>query len=193
MRARQPLPRLWLMTDERMGEGLWEALARLPRGSGVIFRHYRTRDRRVLFERVRAVARRRGLILLLAGSPREAVAWRADGAHGRSRHLHAARPLLRTAPAHDARELARARAHAVLVSPVFATRSHPGAPALGALRFAILARQARTPLIALGGMDKRRFGRIAPLGAYGWAAIDSLHRQDEAASARAETRDRSGR
>ena len=193
MLSRQPLPRLWLMTDERMGERLWDALACLPRGSGVIFRHYDTRERRALFERVRAVARRRGLILLLAGSPREAAAWRADGAHGRSRHLCAARPLLRTAPAHDARELARARAHAVLVSPIFATRSHPGAPALGVLRFAILARQARTPLIALGGMDKRRFGRIAQLGAYGWAAIDSLHRQDDSASARAETRDRSGR
>ena len=27
MRSRQPLPRLWLMTDERMGEALWDALA----------------------------------------------------------------------------------------------------------------------------------------------------------------------
>ena len=175
MRSRQPLPRLWLMTDERMGEGLWDALARLPRGSGVIFRHYRTAHRRALFERMRAVARRRGLVLLLAGTPREAVGWRADGAHGRSPHLSASRPLLRTAPAHDARELTRARAHAVLVSPVFATRSHPGTRSLGPLRFGLLARRTGTPLIALGGMDARRFGRVAPLGAYGWAAIDSLH------------------
>jgi thiamine-phosphate pyrophosphorylase len=174
MRARQPLPRLWLMTDERMGEGLWEALARLPRGSGVIFRHYRTPDRRAMFDRVRAVARRRGLVLLLAGTPREAAGWRADGAHGHSRHLRASRPLLRTAPAHDARELARARAHAVLVSPVFATRSHPGARSLGPLRFGMLARRTGTPVIALGGMNGSRFGRLARLGAYGWAAIDAL-------------------
>ncbi len=42
MRARHPstLPRLWLMTDERLGEGLWAALAALPHGSGVIFRDY---------------------------------------------------------------------------------------------------------------------------------------------------------
>jgi len=26
----------------------------------------------------------------------------------------------------------------------------------------------------LGGMSARRFGRLAPLGAYGWAAIDAL-------------------
>ena len=178
MRRRHPLPRLWLMTDERMGEELWQALERLPRGSGVIFRHYKSAERRALFERVPAVARRRGLVLLLAGSPRQAVGWRADGAHGGSRHLRAARPLVRTAPAHGARELAAAQshAHAVLLSPAFATRSHPGARTLGALRFGLLARRGNVPLIALGGMDAKRFRRLAPLGAYGWAAIDSLVR-----------------
>jgi thiamine-phosphate pyrophosphorylase len=163
------------MTDERMGDDeLWHALACLPRGSGVIFRHYRADGRRALFERARMAARRRGLVLLLAGTPREAAGWRADGAHGRSPHRRASRPLIRTAPAHDARELVRAAGHAVFLSPVFATRSHPGARHLGPLRFAMLARMVSTPLIALGGMDKRRFRRLAPLGAYGWAAIDSL-------------------
>lgn len=177
MRSRQPLPRLWLMTDQRMGDALWTALDRLPRGSGVIFRHYATRDRRALFERVRAVVRKRRLVLVLAGTPRQAVAWRADGAHGRSPHRRAARPLLRTAPAHDAREMATARAHAVLLSPLFATRSHPEARPLGPLRFAILARRAALPVIALGGMDAPRFRRLAPLGAYGWAGIDALTAQ----------------
>lgn len=174
MRSRQPLPRLWLMTDERMGEALWDALARLPRGSGVIFRHYRTRERRGLFERVRKIARRRGLVLLLAGDPKQAAAWRADGVHGRSPHRLMPRPLLRTAPVHDARELAGARGHAVLVSPVFATRSHPGARTLGPLGFVALARWADVPVIALGGMDARRYRRMEPLGAYGWAGIDAL-------------------
>jgi thiamine-phosphate pyrophosphorylase len=73
------------MTDERMGEDLWDALARLPRGSGVIFRHYATRDRRALFDRVRSVARKRRLVLILAGTPGEAVAcggWGGRGAPG---------------------------------------------------------------------------------------------------------------
>lgn len=174
MLPRQPLPRLWLMTDERMGEALWDALARLPRGSGVIFRHYEAQERRALFERVRAVARRRGLVLLLAGSPRQAAGWRADGVHGRSPHKRMPRPLLRTAPAHDARDVARVKGHAVLLSPVFATRSHPGARTLGPLRFAMLARRAFAPVIALGGMDAQAHRRLARLGAYGWAGIDAL-------------------
>jgi thiamine-phosphate pyrophosphorylase len=162
------------MTDERIGDGLWDALHRLPRGSGVIFRHYTTADRRTLFEQVRTISRRRRLVLVLAGTPREAAAWRADGVHSRSPHLRTPRPLLRTAPAHDARELAKARAHAVLISPVFKTRSHPEGRTLGPIRFAWLARMSDAPTIALGGMDARRFRHVARLGAYGWAGIDAF-------------------
>jgi thiamine-phosphate pyrophosphorylase len=175
MARRQPLPRLWLMTDERMGDAMWVALDRLPRGAGVIFRHYGLAGdaRRSLFERVRRITRRRGLLLLLAGTPHQAVAWRADGAHGRSPHRRVARPLIRTAPAHDRRELHAATGDAVLLSPAFPTRSHPEARSLGPVRFGLLAREVRAPVIALGGMDGRRFGRLALLGAYGWAAIDA--------------------
>lgn len=179
MTARHTLPTRWLMTDERQGDALWTALARLPRGGGVLFRHYTTppANRRALFDRVRRITRRRGLILVLAGPPSLAIAWRADGAHGRSPHRHAVRSLLRTAPAHNARELGQARhADLVFLSPVFSTRSHPGARTLGAMRFALLARHARQPVIALGGMDGSNARRIH---AYGWAAIDAWGKMPE--------------
>lgn len=168
MRRRHPLPRLWLMTDERLGDGLWSALARLPRGAGVIIRHYGlpAPERRALLARIERIARRRGLVVLGAGG---LVA--RDGAHnGRARRG------LRTASAHDRREViaaVRAGADAVFVSPVFATRSHAGARGLGPVRFGLLVRGVPVPVIALGGMDARRGRRMAALGAYGWAAIDA--------------------
>ncbi|WP_442680202.1 thiamine phosphate synthase [Sphingomonas sp. ASY06-1R] len=173
MRSRQPLPRLWLMTDPRMGAALWQALERVPRGSGVIFRHYRVPGRRAVFEQVRRIARRRQLVLILAGPLRQAAAWRADGAHGRSPHVRTTRPMLRTAPAHDVREIMTARADMVLLSPVFATRSHPEAKGLGRIRFGLWAQRSRVPVAALGGMDRQRFRGMAPLHAHGWAAIDA--------------------
>src|SRR5688572_13203779 len=105
MSRRQPLPRLWLMTDERPGGALWAALGRLPRGSGIVVRHYRlSKDaRRALFQRVRSIARRRGLLLLLAGSESEALAWGDDGSHGRGSRSSPGR--LRSAPAHDVTEI----------------------------------------------------------------------------------------
>jgi thiamine-phosphate pyrophosphorylase len=178
MRRRHSLPRLWLMTDERQGETLWAALAALPRGAGIVFRHHATpaKQRRLLYDRIRAIARARGLVLVLAGDPHRAAAWKADGAHGRSPHRANRGAPLRTAPAHTARELvSRGRiADLLFLSPVFATRSHPDAATLGPARFALLARKARVPVIALGGMNAHQAKRLAALGAYGWAAIDGL-------------------
>ena len=162
-------PTRWLMTDERLGDALWAALERLPRGSGVMFRHYATptAERRRLFARVRRVARRRGLVLVRAG----AAAMRGEaGVHARR-----GRGLV-TWPAHDRREAVaawRAGARVVFVSPVFATRSHPGARPLGPLRAAAVARGLPVAAIALGGMDARRFRRLRALGFAGFAAIDA--------------------
>lgn len=173
MQPRQ-LPLLWMMTDERQGEALWTALHRLPPGSGVVFRH-RTlpnRERHRLFERVRRIARRRGLILLLAGGEGEARRWGADGAH----HRRPGPPRAGTAPAHDLREIRaaeRSGATALFLSPLHPTRSHPGTPALGRMRFAALARATRLPVIALGGVDPRRGRAAMAVGAHGWAAIDA--------------------
>jgi thiamine-phosphate pyrophosphorylase len=166
MHRRHPLPRLWLMTDERQGEGLWNALERLPRGSGVVFRHYSliAADRRALFGRIRRVARRRRLKLVAAGGPFPG----GDGVHGRRGRG------LRTASVHNLRELRaaeRAGADLVFLSPVFPTRSHAGARPLGPHRFALIAHQARVPVIALGGMDAGKARRLG--GAYGWAGIDA--------------------
>ncbi len=173
MRPRQPLPRLWLMTDERLGDGLFDALRRLPRGGGVVFRHYGLphTERRALFKQVRRIARERGLVLLLAGSAAQAKIWGADGSHGRGGGRG-----LRSAPVHDLREIRaaeRAGADFLFLSPLHPTRSHPEAAALGPQRFALLARRTSLPVIALGGMNPERAKSLAALGAYGWAGIDT--------------------
>jgi thiamine-phosphate pyrophosphorylase len=169
MRPRHPLPHLWLMTDERMGDSLWDALERLPRGSGVVFRHYGlpSAERGMLFVKVARLARRRGLLLIRAGDARLGP---EDGVHGRRG------PGLRTWPAHSRRQAIagiRAGADAVFVSPVFATRSHPGTRTLGRVRLGLMIRGLPLPVIALGGMDARRAAGLHALGIYGWAAIDA--------------------
>jgi thiamine-phosphate pyrophosphorylase len=156
------------MTDERLGEGLWAALRRLPRGSGVVFRHYATpaRERRAVFRRVARVARARGLVVVRAG---ERAGFGEDGVHGA-----VGGSGLRTAPAHDRREAVvavRRGADVLFVSPMFATRSHPGAEALGVRKARRIVQGLPVVAIALGGMDARRFRRMA--GFDGWAAIDA--------------------
>lgn len=179
MPRRQPLPRLWLMTDERGGDPAAHVRA-LPKGkAGIVFRHYDLplADRRVLFDRVRKAARARRLMLILAAAPQMARGWRADGAHHRSLRHSAG---LRTVAVHSARELVTARrvkADLIFVSPVFATRSHPDARPLGAVRLGLLVGTTRGRTIALGGMSARRMRRVSALGLYGWAGIDAFARR----------------
>ena len=171
MRARQPLPRLWLMTDERLGSGLFAAIGRLPRGAGIVFRHYGVKEaeRRALFDEVRAAALRRGLLLMLAGPSELAEAWGADGSHGRGPGAG-----LRSAPVHDLAEVRAAErdgAQFLFLSPVFATRSHLHTRPLGPAKFNYLARRTELPVIALGGMNAIRARQLRE--AYGWAGIDA--------------------
>ncbi len=71
--------------------------------------------------------------------------------------------------------LSDARNDAVLLSPVLPTRSHPGAPVLGMVRFLLLARHSPVPVLALGGMNRAAARRLPSRGAVqGWAAIDGL-------------------
>lgn len=177
------LPRLWLFSDPLRLPDPLAAAARLPPGSAVVARGMAP----AALARLAALARRRGLRLLVGGEPALALRHPRAGLHLPDRappsrltafllaRARDGRRLL-TAAAHGRAGLSRARrlgADAVILSPAFPTRSHPGAPALGPLRWAALARRAGRPAVALGGVDAagaRRLGRRAA----GLAAIDGL-------------------
>ena len=176
MRTRHSLPDVWLISDARNDTALESTLRRMPRGSGLIFRHYHLEPaaRRKRFERLVRLARGRGHWTALAGPARLAKRWGADAAYGPARMLAGGPGIMRLVTAHSLREIRQAqaaRADAILLSPVFPTRSHSSGGTLGPVRFRLLARQARVPVIALGGMDRRH---ALAMGWCKWAAIDGL-------------------
>lgn len=166
------LPKIWLMTDERLGDALLPSIAALPKGSGIVFRHYslEPRARAALLRKVSAVARRHRHVLVVGGLPIAAPVRRVAGRHGRVRGAI-------TAPVHSRREAITAKrmgADLIFVSPVFATRSHPGATTLGRVRFGLLIRDLGMRVIALGGMTKASARGFKAMKIYGWAAISAL-------------------
>lgn len=177
MARHQTLPAIWLISDERNDDVLEEALRRLPRGSGFVYRHYHLGDpeRWERFCKLRRVAKACGHTVILADSARTATEWGADGIYGAPAALRPRRRrLTQIATVHSLRELVRAHckgADAAMLSPVFATSSHPGGKTLGSVRFAVLAAHAKVPVIALGGMDQRK---ARALRWQRWAAIDGL-------------------
>lgn len=123
-------------------------------------------------------ARRAGARILVNDDAALAEAVGADGVHVRAHSLMAleARPAqaLVGASCHTADELARAmrlELDFVVLGPVAATPSHPGARTLGWAGFAALARGASLPVFAIGGMRPQDLDVARRHGAHGLAMI----------------------
>lgn len=186
MPSRSRLPSLIMMTDARRTQDPVADALRLPRGAAMILRHYELmpHSRLGLARILRAATRARHVKLLIADDVRMALDVDADGVHFSERALPRAGTRLRklphwlvTAAAHSIpalRRAARAGVTAALLSPVFATMSHPGAAALGALRFSAWVHSSSIPVYGLGGIADRNARRLRGSGAAGIAAIGGL-------------------
>jgi len=169
--ATQRWPTAWLFTDERLGEELPMAMARAAAaGAGILVRHYRSSpdERLKLARQVREL----GAPLAMAGDvalARESGAVFVHNPEGPTGDL----PF--SLAVHDeAQALAAAarQAACVFISPIYPTRSHPGAAALGPTAALELARLCRCPAYALGRMDAVNGEALMKRGFAGWAGID---------------------
>jgi thiamine-phosphate pyrophosphorylase len=171
---------LVLITDDVRLPDARAAANALPPASLVIVR---ARDSKKRAERalgMRAIARKRGLILVIAD---DAALARAIGAHGvhlpeasgrQAAHIRAQNPgFLITVAAHSLRAaLAVSHADAILLSPIFATKSHRGAAPLTPARARLIARGVKAPVFALGGITAQNAALLS--GFSGLAAIGAL-------------------
>jgi thiamine-phosphate pyrophosphorylase len=176
-----------LLTDDKRMPDPLPLLPLLPPGSLVVLRHYDAPDRAALARALARACRARRLIFVVAGDFDLALAIGA-GLHLPEHRVRAVAPRIRlwhrrgkplSAAAHGRGALVRAATIGVdfaVLSPVFPTASHPGAAALGRLRFRSLARGARVPVWALGGVTVETMRRLRDGGASGVATVGNLTR-----------------
>lgn len=184
IRKGRRLPAVWLFSDPVRLPDPCAAARALPRGAGVVARGAAPG----VLARLAGLGRQRRLVLLVAADGRGAVALGA-GLHLPERRAAAGllpfliarragrRWAVLTMAAHGgpraAARVRQLRPDLVFLSPVFRTASHPGAPALGPLRWAAAARRLAVPAAALGGVSgttARRLPRVAGLAAIGGLA-----------------------
>jgi thiamine-phosphate pyrophosphorylase len=149
---RQTIPSRWLIIDRPADAGTKKSLRKLPLGIGVL-----------VLGRVPPAQLRR---LQRLAADRQLVIVREQ--RGRAARVHDMREL---------RQALLARAPLIFLSPIYPTSSHPEWRPIGCMRAAAMARLGGRKLVALGGMDDRRFERIRALGFVGWAGISAWKRR----------------
>ena len=178
------LPPLFFVTDPHRTPDPVAVAARLRRGCGVIYRAFGDPNAVKIGRALAALARKRGLVLLVGADETLAARVGANGIHlperalAKARGLRARRPRwVVTGAAHSARALAvagRAGLDAALASPVFDSRSPSASKPIGPLRFARLVRGSKLYVYALGGVTARTAPRLRRTGAAGVAAVDGI-------------------
>lgn len=156
----------------------------LPRGCGVIYRAFGAADALEVACRLGEIARERGLVLLIGLDPGLAEIAGAHGVHLPERALGDGPALRRRRPdwiltgaAHGAEGLAAGRASgvdAMLLSPVFPSRSPSAGEALGLERFSDLVKGVGLPVYALGGVNAETAPGLVGSGAAGIVAAEGL-------------------
>jgi thiamine-phosphate pyrophosphorylase len=177
------VPSLVLLTDDDRSVDWIDAVMALPSGSAVIVRARSPERRKALALATIRIGKPRRILILIADDIKLAIRIRADGVHFPERNAWKITSLRRCNPnarvtmsAHSARGVAaasRLAANAVFLSPIFQTVSHPNTMALGATRWAMLARTSRIPVFSLGGLNPSNVKAAIASGARGLGVIGS--------------------
>jgi thiamine-phosphate pyrophosphorylase len=183
-RARLPGERFFEVIDAVLGAGVDAVLLREPQLDSARLL--------ALASRLRLLTRRHNAHLLVHTQADVARAVQADGMHVSAENMGEI-PAMRTwlndprmsfsASCHGLDELRQAheqQADFAMLSPVFPTRSHPGAPHLGVVRFKEIADQSPVPVVALGGITPTN---RTELGDYPVAVIGAILDADDAQEA----------
>ena len=158
-----------------------------------MFRAFGAADAMAQGLRLKAIARSRGLVLLVGADAALARRLDADGLHLPERMAGQVRRLRRpgwivTCAAHSPAAVRRALASgadAAVVSAVFPSRSPSAGPPLGPVRMAAIARATGLPVYALGGVNNKTARRLKDAGLVGLAAVEGLREPTSAGGAEA--------
>lgn len=183
-RSARRLPPVFVFTDPQRTPDPAGLASNIPRGWGLVYRHFGSADRGAVARDLARIARDRRFLLLISADPKLAEDVEADGVHWPENRLPMTRRSDRrwivSASAHSRRSINRAEhigVDLIFLSKIFASRSSAPTPALGLLRFASVSSTARTPIWALGGINSTNIGRVLKIRPHkirGVAGIDGI-------------------
>lgn len=181
------LPALLLMTDAERLPDPSALIPQLPRNSAIIVRHFSYFKKKELINKINLLCRKHKVKLLVSDNLSLCLSYGLDGVHFSEKtikkyascgRLTKPKPdLIFTAACHSKTALIaseRMNMDAVLLSPVFSTKSHPKARCLKAFGFSSLKGKSALHTYALGGINPKTAKRLINSQAVGFAGIGNL-------------------
>ena len=180
------LPGMIFLTDQIAQPLPEDVIENLPRGAMVIFRDYEHENRVELSFALRNICRLKGIKFLVAGDLTLAIKVDADGIHLPEHMINEVKKIRKsypklfiTASCHsktDMGELDGQGLDAILLAPIFETRSHPETMknkglTIGPGRLRSICEGIRVPIYALGGVNNITAEKLKCTGVAGIAAI----------------------
>ena len=168
------LPNLWLFTDSLKTLKPIELSKRLPKKSGLVIRHYNSKNKTIILKDILHIKKRRMFTVLISGKYKRGL--NIDGNHS----PQWASPVnndnkITSMSFHHAKNLRKSinlKADIIFISPVFPSTSHKNKQCLGVIKLGLMARLFKKHVIALGGINNKNITRLRSLPISGCAGID---------------------
>ena len=168
------LPNLWLFTDSIKTLNPITLTKSLPEKSGVVIRHYNSKNKEVIIRKIINIKKRKALTVLISGKYRRN--FNADGNHlPQWVNYNNKLKKLASVSVHSGRDIRKSinlKADLVFIAPVFPSTSHENKQHLGVVKLGLLARLFKNHVIALGGINNKNIVRLRSLPISGCAGID---------------------
>ena len=166
-------PSLWLFTDSIKTINPVKITKRLPTKSGVVIRHYKSKNKETIIKNILNIKKRKSLTVLIAGKHRKNL--NVDGNHlPQWMNYNGNNNKITSISVHTGRDVRKSiniNADLVFISPVFTTSSHDTRQHLGVIKLGLLARLFKKDVIALGGINNKNIARLRSLPISGCAGI----------------------
>ena len=183
---KKKLPKIIIIFDDKKFiKKKFESL-KIPRGSAILFRSYKIKDRKKIAKEILKFCRIKSLKLLISSDVKLAREINADGVHLPEYMIYDQSKInwkrfkvwkskfkwIVTAAAHIKKTLYVAIKYdidAVLLSPVFPSKSHPNSKNLGLNKFSKIVKKTKLPIYALGGINIKNIKSLIETDIIGYA------------------------
>ena len=179
------LPKVIIIFDDELFDKKKLLKLKIPKKSAFLLRSYETKKRKKIAKQLLKFCKMKKIKLLIGSDIKLAEDIKADGIHFPEymikknkinwidiKNVKSKKRWIITTSVHSIQSLKKAEGldiDAVLLSPVFPSKSHPNSKSLGLNKFSKIVKKTKLPIYALGGINIKNVKSLTETDIIGYA------------------------